>query len=290
MKRQRRFVLIGGDIRQVYLGRMLAEKGESVTAVGLERHETGDWFPLTADWRQACREAAILVLPLPVTRERGLLNAPLANAPFRIADVLDAIPPGALVFGGSVPPMVHEMAARRALLIHDYLAQEELAVRNAIPTAEGAIQIAMEHLPVTIHALPVLIIGSGRIGTALAQRLHALGANVTVSARRYEDFARVSAMGWHTADTRALSGTLASYALIVNTVPAEVLTRPLAAECREDVLLLDLASGEGGIAPNARDLRPCIHALSLPGRVAPVTAAADICETITHMLEEEGKR
>lgn len=287
MNRQKHFVLVGGDIRQAYLGRMLAQRGQRVTAVGLERHEPGDWFPLAADLTQACRDADVVLLPLPVMRERGLLNAPLANAPFRIASVLDAISPGTLVLGGSVPRMVEEMARRRELIVRDYLAQEELALRNAIPTAEGAIQIAMEQLPVTIHALPVLIIGSGRIGTALAQRMHALGADVTVSARRHEDFARISSMGWRAADTRALTGTLASYALIINTVPAEVLSCALIAECREDVLLIDLASGEGGIAKPARTLRPCIHALSLPGRVAPVTAAADICETITHMLEEE---
>ena len=290
MKRQQSFVLVGGDIRQAHLGRMLVEKGARVTAVGLERHETGDWFPLTTDLHRACKGSDVVLLPLPVMRERGLLNAPLANAPFRIAEVLDTIPPGTLVFGGSVPHMVHEMATRRELIVRDYLAEEELALRNAIPTAEGAIQIAMEQLPVTIHALPVLILGCGRIGTALAQRLHALGADVTVSARRYEDFARISAMGWHAADTRALTGTLARYALIINTIPAEVLSCSLVAQCREDVLLMDLASGTGGVTKQARELRPFIHALSLPGRVAPVTAAADICETITHMLEEERKR
>ncbi len=290
MKRQQSFVLVGGDIRQAYLGRMLAEKGERVVAVGLERHDTGNWFRVTTDLRQACEGDAVIVLPLPVMGERGLLNAPLANAPFRVSEVLDAIPAGKIVFGGSVPRMVHEMAKRRDLIVRDYLAREELALRNAIPTAEGAIQIAMEELPVTIHGLPVLIVGNGRIGAALAQRMKALGAQVTVSARRYEDFARIESMGCRAEDTRALNGILEQFGLIVNTVPAEVLTRPLMAECREDVLLIDLASGEGGTAKNARDLRKMIHALSLPGRVAPVTAAADICETITHILEEEGKR
>ncbi|MDO5547710.1 MAG: dipicolinate synthase subunit DpsA [Eubacteriales bacterium] len=285
--KQHSFVLVGGDVRQAYLGKLLAERGEQVTAVGLERYEGENWFRLATDLRSTCAEADVVVLPLPVMQGRGLLNAPLANAPFRITDVLDAIPAGMPVFGGSVPQMVAEMAKRRKLSVRDYLAREELAVRNAIPTAEGAIQIAMEQLPVTIHGLPVLVIGNGRIGSALAQRLKGLGAEVTVSARRQEDFARISSMGYRSADTRALDGTLDSYALIVNTVPAPILTRHLVAQCRKDVLLLDLASGEGGIAPDARTLRKIIHALSLPGKVAPVTAAADICDTVTHMLEEE---
>jgi dipicolinate synthase subunit A len=287
--KQHSFVLVGGDMRQAYLGKQLAERGENVTAVGLERYEGGEWFPLATDLRSACAKADVVVLPLPVMQGRGLLNAPLSNAPFRITDVLDAIPPEMPVFGGAVPQMIYEMAGRRKLRVQDYLAREELAVRNAIPTAEGAIQIAMEQLPVTIHGLPVLVIGSGRIGSALAQRLKGLGANVTVSARKQEDFARISSMGYRSADTRALDGSLREYALIVNTVPAPILTRTLVAQCQKDVLLIDLASGEGGIAADARTLRKIIHALSLPGKVAPVTAAAGICDTITHMLEE-GKR
>ena len=49
--RQHSFVLIGGDMRQAYLGKLLAERGEQVTAVGLERHGGGEWFPLAADVR-----------------------------------------------------------------------------------------------------------------------------------------------------------------------------------------------------------------------------------------------
>ena len=285
--RQHSFVLIGGDMRQAYLGRLLAERGEKVTAVGLERHGGGEWFPLAADVRTACAEADVVVLPLPVLQGRGLLNAPLANAPFRITDVLDAIPAGMPVFGGAVPQMVREMAKRRELRVRDYLAREELAVFNAIPTAEGAIQIAMEQLPVTIHNLPVLVIGNGRIGSALAQRLKGLGAEVTVSARRQADFARIASMGYRWADTRAMDDVIGRFALIINTVPAPILTRLVLSQCCPDVLILDLASGDGGIAPDAASLRKSIHALSLPGKVAPVTAAAGICDTITHMLEEE---
>ena len=287
--KQHSFVLVGGDIRQVYLGKLLMERGKSVTAVGIERIENRDGVRQTADLAGACAEADVVLLPLPVMQGRGLLNAPLANVSFRITDVLDAIPEGKLVLGGSVPQMVFEMAKRRKLRVWDYLEREELAIRNAIPTAEGAVQIAMEQLPVTIHGLPVLILGSGRIGIALAQRLLGLGANVTVSARKPEDFARLFGMGCPSIDTRRLDGALGAYRLIVNTVPDLILTRERVEQCRADVLLLDLASGEGGIAPDARSLRTRIHALSLPGKVAPVTAAASICDTVTNMLEEEGR-
>ncbi len=72
---------------------------------------------------------------------------------------------------------------------------EELAVANAVPTAEGAIQIALEELPITLHGARALVIGYGRLGKALAQRLDGLGARVTVAARSWEALAWAQSRG-----------------------------------------------------------------------------------------------
>lgn len=285
MKHTLRAALAGGDIRQVYLGEYLEQAGIAVQTIGLERETR---LPVCSDAAKLFAQSDVIILPMPVTREKGRLNAPLANAPYRLTELLDAIPAGKPVYGGAVPKMVHDMAARRQLIVQDYLEREELALLNAIPTAEGAIQIAMEELPVTLHRLPVLILGAGRIGTALAQRLYGLGAEVTVSARSCADLARLHSMGYQTVETGALQGHLKRFPLIVNTIPAPILTRALLLDCQPEVCIIDLASGAGGIAEDAKSLRHCIHALSLPGRVAPKTAAAAIFETIGHMLREEG--
>lgn len=286
MKHTLTFALAGGDVRQVCLGELLAADGAKVRTIGLERTDTA--FPVCDTPRELFAEADVVLLPMPVMGARGRLNAPLANAPYKLVDILDAIPAGKPVFGGSVPQMVRDMAMRRGIAVSDYLEREELALLNAIPTAEGAIQIAMEELPVTIHGLPVLIIGAGRIGTALAPRLRGLGADVTISARKYEDFARISSDGYAWLDTRRLAGRMHPFALIVNTVPSPVLTRAVLADCAPETLIIDLASGKGGVADDAKDICRVIHALSLPGRVAPRTAAAAIHETVCHMLEEGG--
>ena len=59
-------------------------------------------------------------------------------------------------------------------------------------------------------------------------------------------------------------------------------------DCRENALIVDLASGKGGVAEDAKELCRVMHALSLPGKVAPVSAAQAIYTTVCHMLEEEG--
>jgi len=161
---------------------------------------------------------------------------------------------------------------------------------NALPTAEGAIQLAMEHTPHTVHASRCLVIGCGRVGKVLAQRLQGLGAHVTVSARRCSDLAWIDACGWESIRTDLLAGALDRFDLIFNTVPAPVLEEAMLRELREECLLIDLASEPGGVDPAAakRQNRRLLRAPGLPGKVAPMSAAAAVRDSIYHILEERG--
>ena len=47
----------------------------------------------------------------------------------------------------------------------DYFEREEFTVKNAVPTSEGAIAIAMREYPGTINGAKCLVAGFGRIGT-----------------------------------------------------------------------------------------------------------------------------
>ena len=215
---------------------------------------------------------------------------PLSRLSPPITEVLAPLSPGQMLCGGRVDPVTAALAAERGLTIRDYFAREELAVANAVPTAEGAVQIAMEQLPITIHGARVLVVGFGRVGRALAQRLAALGAKVTVAARRYESLAWAQASGYGAEQTGQLAGWLCGYDLVVNTVPALVLGEAELADLKPDCLVLDLASKPGGVDLEAagRLGRTVIWALSLPGKVAPVTAGSAIKNTIYHMLHELG--
>lgn len=148
----------------------------------------------------------------------------------------------------------------------------------------------MEELPITLHGARVLVIGNGRIGSLLAGKLRALQAEVWVSARSPKDFARIEAAGHTSLHTNALAGHLAGFDLVVNTVPAQVLGMAELAELPEGCLVLDLASKPGGVDFTAAGQlgRRAIWALSLPGKVAPVSAARAIRDTVYAILQEEG--
>ena len=183
--------VIGGDPRQAVLAKLLAEDGHVVHTYALERGEG----VTCEDTLDGIGRADCVILPLPAAGEGGLLNAPLSGGDHPLTEVLDRMRPRQLVCAGMVREGLAAMAAERRLVLRDYYAREELAILNAVATAEGAIQIAMEELPVTIHDARVLIVGFGRLGQALAPRLRGLGARVWAAARRCEQRSLAESMG-----------------------------------------------------------------------------------------------
>lgn len=134
MRQELNFWVVGGDLRQEKLAQLLAEDGHSVHTYALER---GGPIPGVdqATATDALRRADCVVLPLPITGEGMMLNAPLSSGSHPLEGVLAALRPGQLICGGRVTPAVEHLAAARGLTVHDYLSREELAVANAVPTA-----------------------------------------------------------------------------------------------------------------------------------------------------------
>lgn len=287
MKREYYFWVVGGDLRQVKLAQLLQLDGHTTQTYAMElRPEQGDLSG--SDTLKGIERADCVILPLPAAGEAGMLNAPLSDRKVPLAAVVQAMRPGQILCGGKLTPELQQLAQDRDIAVYDYFAREELAVKNAIPTAEGAIQIAMEELPTTLFGSRVLVIGFGRLGKLLAHRLKGLGARVTVSARSYQDLAWIEAYGYCAERTDQLEGWLCNYDLIVNTVPALVLGEAELEDLSPDCLVIDLASRPGGVDFESAAVLgiKAIWALSLPGKVAPVTSGKIIRDTIYHILQE----
>ena len=278
--------VIGGDPRQATLARALAEDGHSVHTYALER---GIEPALVSDNLETLAGADCTVLPLPAL-DGDRINAPLSAHPPLLSQVLDIMRPGQLLCAGRVTPPLEEAARLRGVRLVDYFAREELAVANAIPTSEGAIQIAMEELPITLHGAKTLVIGYGRLGKVLSRQLRGLGACVSVAARSCTDLAWAQVWSYGVERSDQLSGWLCAYDLIVNTVPAPVLGREELSDLKPGCLVIDLASKPGGVDFSAAaELGvKVIWALSLPGKTAPVTAGLAVKSTIYNILNESG--
>lgn len=284
---QKTYAVLGGDQRQLYLAQLLQQDGNPVYLWGFDR---------VAGVKQASLEQAVtadvVVLPLPVSQDGSTLYLPLSVSNIALEDLWPLLNSSSqLICGGNIRQSVLLGANKAGVTLTDYFSREEVQVGNAVPTAEGAIQAAMEATKHTIHGAQVLVIGYGRIGKVLARDLSGLGATVTVSARRFCDLAWIEAMGCRTMQTGKLAGHLKDFSLIFNTVPALVLTRPLLEELRRPCTVIDVASEPGGVdCSAAEELEvPVIWARALPGKAAPLTAAEVLRRAIYHILEERGE-
>lgn len=290
MKQERSFWLLGGDLRQAHLAQLLARDGHTVCTYALEQGAYAAPDAQTRSTLAGIDRADCVIFPLPVCSAPGILSTPLSEQEHPITPILDFLTPVQLICGGRFDQDTLHALSQRGLQSCDYFQREELIVANAVPTAEGAVQIAMEELPITIHNAHVLITGYGRVGRASAQRFAALGAKVTVAARSCEQLAWVDACGLNGEHISRLPHILGNYDLIINTIPASILGRNALCSLRPDALVIDLASKPGGVDMDAAAQlgRRVIWALSLPGKVAPITAGACIRDTIYNLLREAG--
>ena len=268
--------ILGGDRRQTILAGLLASRGYQVAYRGVpglpDTHES------LAD---SIRFARILLLPMPAL-DKGLIRG--TDIPLQA--VLDAARPGTILLGGRLGCVPQ----KDGLSILDYAEDEALAVGNAVPTAEAAICLALQKLERTLRGSRVLVIGYGRIGRALALRLHLLGAEVTVATRSAAHRAECQGMGMVAEETGHYAAPLSGYDCIFNTVPCPVLNAAQLRSVRPDCPILDLASLPGGLSPACTPGENYRPALALPGKFFPITAAELLCETIIRCLKMEEEK
>lgn len=267
--------VIGGDTRSYWTAQTLKASRFSVATHDVPE-EKMDALP---------EDIAIAVLPFPSFQ--GALIRGHNAVP--VADLLNRLQREAFVFGGLFDNWKGAFSDRGAK-VFDLYGTEPMTTSNARLTAEGAIQLAMELSPISLHNANCLVIGYGHIGKCLSHMLHGLCANVTVAARKSADCALAEAMGCQTDRTGIYVHGLKSYDFIFNTVPAQIFNDRQLELISPDCLLMDLASRPGGFSParcQELKLKTCI-APGLPGKCSPKSAGILYAQCIMTILNQEG--
>lgn len=278
--------IIGGDLRIIKLACMLENDGFNISTFGLEK--AYEIKSNKCETLQECiKNSNVIIGPLPLSSDSEYVNMPFSDKKLLISDLLDSIQ-GKTIIAGSIKPENYEVAKEKNINIIDIIKREEFSVLNAVSTAEGAIQIAINETPKNIHGNNVLVMGFGRIGKILAKMLDGIGAKVSCEARKNADLAWIKAYGYTPVNLNSLKDNLNQYDIIINTIPYMLLDKDKLEVVKKDALIIDLASNPGGVDKTAvKELGiKFVWALSLPGKVSPVTSAEFMKETIYNIFNE----
>jgi len=270
MELQKRFLICGGDLRQIKLADSLAAYGYTVVAYGFDEGvQFGEQVQRINNICDALKNIDIVVLPLPCSVDDETVNMAMYSEKLAITELFKDINKNQIVLAGRVSDKVKKLAVMYNIYIVDYFEREELTVLNAIPTSEGAIQIAMEELPITLHGSRCLVLGFGRIGKLLSKALNGLGGITSVGARKFSDHAWIKGYGYNCIPLCELDDSLSNFDIIFNTIPTTILDKEKLSKVSPDTLIIDLASKPGGVDfETAAQLGlKVIWALSLPCEV-----------------------
>lgn len=274
MCKETKIVILGGDARFEVLYQDLKSKYD--TTFFAEEKD----LPLSAF--KACD---YLILPLPCTLGNSTI---LKFSPkLDLNDIFPHLSHNCHVLAGKVPENLKRLALQHNIDIYDYYT-DEFEVLNAIPSAEGAIEIAMRETDFTLCGSKIYVLGYGRIGKILSKMLSGIGAEVTVLARRKESLAMAKAMGLKVCSLSSMACFIKDADIIFNTIPSLILNHEILSDIKKDTLIIDLASSPGGVDfTNAEHLGlKTIHALGLPAKTSPKTSSEILSRCISSYIEE----
>lgn len=285
---EKAITVVGGDLRIVKLIEMLNNDGYKVYTYALENSEellNLDGVEMCPTLEEAVSYSKVVVGPVPLSSDRRRISSPFGRNVVELEDFITALKGKYLIAGNiNISDKLEEMGVQSI----DLLKREEFSVLNTIATAEGTIQIAMEETQRTVHGTNVLIMGFGRIGKVLAKMLDGIGAKVYCEARKNEDISWIKAYGYNPIHLNDLDENLGKFDIIINTIPFQLLSAEKLDLVKPEAVIIDLASNPGGVdrkAAREKGLK-VIWALSLPAKVAPLTSAEFIKETLYHVLKE----
>ncbi len=288
--------IIGGDKRLLVVAERLSEIYEcavwgfdSLYGTAYEKYLKNT--VKCTDWESAVRCSDVLILPLPVSLDGVHLSTPLTGDENGAGIPLDAIfhklKHGVLLLGGRIPTEYRHLAAELMINTCDYYDSEELQIKNSVPTAEGAISACINSLPITVHGMRAAVVGYGRVGRTLAQKLVGLGADVYAVARSARDLSWAKCDGCTPVTLDEYRAFPVTCDAVFNTVPFRIFDSALLSVLSSGTVIFELASGDVGVDTEAAEHLGVrvIPLPALPGKTSPFTSGEIICSVIQDKLK-----
>ena len=294
------FLIVGGDKRISILAKELLKDGNNIYTFAnkvediTEIEKIGDIKKYSYD---------IVISSMPLTKDNKNVYTPLSDKKVSLEE-LKEISKGKKLIAGKFTKDFENIQNKsidttnnkiyddkkiqsNAIKCFDILKDEATTILNTIPTAEGAIQIAMEETDYTLSEMKALVIGFGRVGKTLANMLRRMGLDVYCEARKETDLAWIKAYGYTPIPLEKMKNNLCKMDIIFNTVPHQILDKSTLILINRNTLIIDLASFPGGVDYEVAEKLgiKAILASALPGKVAPNTASMYLKDFIYRVIK-----
>jgi dipicolinate synthase subunit A len=287
-------VFIGGDARQLEVIQKLLELDATIQLIGFDNLQ----MPLNGVTKAKLSpdlfaQADVVLLPAVGTDDQGRVDTIFSSEELILTnECIGSLPKHAKVFTGMAKTYLKSMCNQHGITLVELFERDDVAIYNSIPTAEGAIMMAIQNTDFTIHGSTSMVLGLGRTGLTVARSLNGLGARVKAGVRKPEHFARALEMGFEPFYTKDLLRQVSDVDLLFNTIPSMIITAQIIANIPHRALIIDLASKPGGTDFRFAEKRgvKAMLAPGLPGIVAPKTAGRIIAHTVSELLMEENRK
>ncbi|WP_312060493.1 dipicolinate synthase subunit DpsA [Anaerotignum sp.] len=283
---EKKILVLGGDLRLLYLADACKDIFPQVGTYALDGAEQLSGIERFESLESAMQWADITVTPVPFTKDgQHLLTKD--ETVIALTDFSKLLRENTVLFGGNIASSVLEAANTKNVLCYDFMKMEEIAVENAITTAEGAIAEAITLSTQNMNQENCLVLGYGRCAKAIAKRLQGLDAKVTIGARKEAAREDAKAQGYQGVSLDEVPELISTQQFIFNTIPTMVLDAKLIDKVNPDAVIIDIASSPGGTDFEACKKNGITAKLSLgiPGRYSPKTSARILLGGIVTSLE-----
>jgi len=286
MTKKKSIAIIGGDMRQKYLADILLSKELPTLCYG--NSSMNETAITTNSLNEIMENSTVLICPIPFTTDQVVIMNLESKEDLTIEDFINGLKPHHIVIGGKFPTVLKDYCCNNKITHYDLLENESFAINNAIATAEGAIMEAIKLSPINIHNSKCLILGFGRCGSVLANRLSNLNGNICILVRREIQAAIASSYGYSYCYENQLDIKVQESDFIFNTIPSLMLKEDTLRLVNKHSTIIDIAAFPGGLDYNYVKSAGINAKLcpGLPGKIAPLASARFIYERVERIICE----
>lgn len=287
------FAILGGDLRQCYLADYLNTNGHEVTCFGTMpfSYSCSSYITNTPTSEEALEQARLVLCPVPFSVNAGFLNAPaLLPAQFSFTELAEVLAPGQFVIGGAIPADFIQTCSRKQIPVWDFMEDEAVVSFTASLTAEGLLATLIEESPFSLVGRKLLLLGYGHCGREIVKHLSSFDMDILVVEQEKEQRVTAHMDGISALETAPDNGVFASFDMVINTIPASVLSLEQLAHLPKHCIFFDIASAPFGIsADTISELKlNYLCCPGIPGKRMPQTAGEFIGKVILERMLSHG--